>query len=89
MKNKLTLFATSAVIAFAGNTLCAVAYEANEHLFFQDANIKSMSQEAGNGYCRVKFDQLKATGDLGGGFDPNAVNHVWAHIGNGECIANT
>lgn len=89
MQSKLTSIAIGAILAVTGTAMSAMAYENHEHPFFRDAAIKTMSQEAGNGYCRVKFDQLKATGDLGGGFNPNDVNHVWAHIENGECVANT
>ena len=89
MKNKLTLIITGAVLAVANTTISAMAYGDHEHPFFSDPAITTMSQDAGNGYCKQKFVQLKATGDLGGGFNPDDVNHVWAHIENGVCIANT
>jgi hypothetical protein len=65
------------------------AYQTHEHPFFQEDSIRTMNQTAGDGYCRNKFQQLKATGDLGGGFNPNNIVHVWAHLKNSECVANT
>lgn len=67
----------------------ALAYAPHEHPFYHDARITTMSQAAGDGYCRNLFQRLKATDDLDGDFNPNLVNHVWAHIQNGDCIANT
>jgi hypothetical protein len=89
MKSKLALILGSTTLAFTSAVLPAAAYEPHEHVFYHEDGISKMSQDAGNGYCRVKFQQLKATGDLGGGFDANRVNHVWAHIQNGDCVANT
>lgn len=89
MKTKLALILGCATLAITGAALPAAAYQGHEHPFFHDNTIRTYSQEAGNGFCRVKFQQLKSTGDLGGGFDPNRVNHVWAHIQNGDCVANT
>lgn len=63
-------------------------YKAHEQAFYSNSRIQSMTQKEGNGYCRILFTQLKSTGDLGGDFDPNQVNHVWAHIQNGDCVAN-
>ncbi|BAY93819.1 MULTISPECIES: hypothetical protein [unclassified Tolypothrix] len=88
MKNKLALIFVSSTLAVSA-AIPALAYAAHEHPFHHNERIKSMTQIEGNGYCRNLFQQLKATGDLGGGFDPNRVNHVWAHIENGDCIANT
>ena len=64
-------------------------YRSYENVFQSNDRIKSMTQTEGNGYCRNLFTQLKSTDDLGGGFDPNEVNHIWAHIENGDCVANT
>jgi hypothetical protein len=89
IKNILALFVASTTLAVTSTAIPALAYGSNEHSFEHNERIKSMTQEEGNGYCRNRFQQLKATGDLGGGFDANRVNHVWAHIQNGDCIANT
>ncbi|MEM8673174.1 MAG: hypothetical protein AAGF83_04790 [Cyanobacteria bacterium P01_G01_bin.67] len=81
---------------FAGTTLTvanvvapAIAYEAHEHVFYRDSRIRSMTQIQANGYCSDIFTRMKYAGQLGGNFDPNHVNHVWAHIRNGHCVANT
>ncbi|MFN6155895.1 MAG: hypothetical protein ACK4YK_15385 [Dolichospermum sp.] len=89
MKNKFALIIIGGTLGVMNAVLPAVAYAPHEHPFFHDERIKSMTQTEGNGYCRNLFNQLKATGDLGGGFDPNRVNHVWSHIQNGDCVANT
>jgi hypothetical protein len=88
IKSKLALIFTGVTLAVSA-AVPALAYAPHEHKFYHDERIKSMTQTEGNGYCRNLFQQLKATGDLGGGFDANRVNHVWAHIQNGDCIANT
>ncbi|NEO62133.1 MAG: hypothetical protein F6J98_17500 [Moorea sp. SIO4G2] len=88
MKSKLALISASTTLAVI-TAASAMAYGSHEHVFYRSRDIKSMTQIQGNGYCNHKFKQLKATGDLGGGFNPNRVNHVWAHIGNGHCVANT
>ncbi len=59
----------------------------SENLFYAAGEIKSMAQTEGDQYCREKFEQLKNSGYFP--VDPNLVNHVWAHIRNGQCIANT
>lgn len=88
IKSKLALIFTGATLAVSA-AVPALAYAPHEHPFHHDERIKSMTQTEGNGYCRNLFQQLKATGDLGGSFDANQVKHVWAHIQNGDCIANT
>jgi hypothetical protein len=101
MKNKLrAILGATAVLALMSATLpepsiarcsgsCVELSRVQENVFLQDSRISQMNQADANAFCRGKFAQLKATGDLGGGFDPNAVNHVWAHLANGVCIANT
>lgn len=89
MKKELTLALAGTAIAIAANIAPAMAgYKPHEHEFYSDSRIQDMTQTEGNGFCRVKFQHLKSTGDLSG-FDPNRVNHVWAHIKNGDCVANT
>lgn len=89
VKSAFALFFASASLAIAGTATPAIAYAAHEHPFHHDERIKNMTQTEGNGYCRTLFQQLRATGDLGGGFDPASVVHIWAHIQNGDCVANT
>jgi hypothetical protein len=90
MKKELTLALAGTAIAVVANIAPVMAgYKPHEHVFYRSRRIQKMNQTEGNGFCRVKFQRLKATGDLGGGFDSNRVNHVWAHIKNGHCIANT
>jgi len=62
-------------------------YEPHERVFCHEEKIKSMSQEEANRYCRECYAKLKATGDLGR-INPHFVNHVWANITHGDCIAN-
>ena len=63
-------------------------YGSNEHWFHHDNRIKLMSQPEADEYCESLFRQLKVQDNLKD-FDANQVNHVWAHIENGDCIANT
>jgi hypothetical protein len=88
MKSKLALIFTGVTLAVSA-AAPALAYGPHENPFYYDKRIKSMAQENGNKYCRYVFQQLKATGRLRGNFNSNQVNHVWAHINNGHCIANT
>ena len=88
IKSTLALIFAGATLAMMG-ALPALAYGSNEHPFHHSERIKNMTQQEGDGYCRNLFQQLKATGDLGGGFDANGVKHVWAHVRNGDCVANT
>lgn len=91
MKRKLTLALTGAALTLGTLNIAAPAmagYKSHEHVFYGNERIQNMNQTEGNGFCRLKFERLKSTGDLSG-FDPNRVNHVWAHIKNGHCIANT
>ena len=89
MKKELTLALAGTAIAVVANIAPAMArYKPHEHVFYRSRRIQRLSQAEGNGFCRVKFQRLKATGDISG-FDVNRVNHVWAHIKNGHCVANT
>ncbi|MEO1432040.1 MAG: hypothetical protein AAFV71_23860 [Cyanobacteria bacterium J06633_8] len=88
MKKELTLALAGTAIAVVANIAPAVGYQSHEHVFHTDDDIKKMNQIQGNGFCRVMFQHLKSSGDISG-FDPNRVNHVWAHIKNGHCVANT
>lgn len=89
MNSKLPLIIAGATLAVTSFALPASAYKSHEHVFYRSSRIRRLSQSEGNGFCRNKFRQLRATGDLGGGFNPRKVKHVWAHIRNGHCVANT
>lgn len=65
------------------------SYQANQHKFYHHEDIGKMEQNAANKYCQERFDAFKAEDNLKGDFDPNQVNHVWAHLENHDCIANT
>lgn len=89
MKKKLTLALTGTAIAVVANIAPAMGgYKPHENVFYSNKSIQRLSQAEGDGFCRVQFQRLKSTGDISG-FDPNRVNHVWAHIENGDCVANT
>lgn len=67
-------------------------YKPYEHPFLHEDRIINMKQEEGDKYCKSRFDQLKPTVEIGWRgtkFDPNDVKHIWAHIENRDCVANT
>lgn len=86
MKNQLTLIIASATLTLTGAILPAGAYEAWEHVFYSDTKIQQMGQTEADGFCRNLFEQKKATGDVHG---LKFVNHVWAFVPTGDCVANT
>lgn len=64
-------------------------YEEHERPFCHTNEIKSKSQDEGNKFCRKRFDQLDYADFQNLGFNREEINHVWAHILNGDCVANT
>lgn len=91
MKKELTSVLTGAALTLGNLSIGAPAiarYKSHEHAFYNHVDIKGMNQTYGNRFCRLKFYRLRNKGYIRG-FNAYRVNHVWAHIKNGDCVANT